>query len=90
MARNFFFVSFGLLCVVASYQLGADTARADWDRSLAGSVTGAQYDHVFDSDGHAWTINPYFGPVSRAPERDLVVSENRNDANLTPPADDSS
>ena len=31
MARKFFYVSLGILCLTAAYQLGAERARADWN-----------------------------------------------------------
>ncbi len=36
MARRFAYISFGILCLTAAYQVGAERAGAEWDASLAG------------------------------------------------------
>ena len=36
MAKKFACVSFGILCLVAAYQLGAERASADWNSTVVG------------------------------------------------------
>ena len=75
MAKRFAYVSFGILCLVAAYQLGAQRARADWDVSLSGDVVGTfGWDAVFDRAGQAWRLEPTHTPQwERAPTFDLPV-----------------
>jgi hypothetical protein len=75
MAKRFMFVSFGILCLVAAYQLGAEQARADWDPAVGGSVIGARFEIVYNGAGEAWMLSaPSIGGWSRQPESDLPVS----------------
>lgn len=53
MARRFFFVSMGILCLTAAYQLGARSARADVDPTNPGPVLIADIG-AWGADGSAW------------------------------------
>jgi hypothetical protein len=59
MARRFFFVCLGILCLVCAYQLGADRARADWDLTVPGQVVGGGPTNLgvwYTAAGEAWGI----------------------------------
>ena len=56
MARRFFFVCLGILCLVCAYQLGADRARADWDANAPGEIVGGGQRLWFTRDGEAWRL----------------------------------
>ena len=63
MAKRFAYVSFGILCLVAAYQLGAERATADWDLTSPGQIVGASgpADAVYTADGTAWFVDPEQG-----------------------------
>ena len=57
MARRFAYISFGILCLTAAYQLGAERASADWDQTLSGQVVGIDGAiRVWDNAGRGWTV----------------------------------
>jgi hypothetical protein len=68
MAKRFFYLSLGILCLVAAYQLGAERARADWDLQSPGQIVGANGpgESVYTADGTAWFVDPNGGGWIRA------------------------
>jgi hypothetical protein len=72
MAKRFFYVSFGILCLVAAYQLGAEQARADWDSTTSGVVVGGGGEVWYARDGVAWQLSSD-DTWRRWPEADLPV-----------------
>ncbi|GJM43332.1 MAG: hypothetical protein DHS20C21_01740 [Gemmatimonadota bacterium] len=60
MARRFAYVSFGMLCLVAAYQLGARDARADWDNDgpgfIIGAASGIGGGRVWTADGKSYRL----------------------------------
>jgi hypothetical protein len=65
MAKRFMYVSIGVLCLVAAYQLGAKRAAAEWDGSAAGiigmgalPVPGPNGGVFYGADGAAWIVGP--------------------------------
>jgi hypothetical protein len=71
MAKRFAYVSFGLLCLVAAYQLGAGRARADWN--VTGTIVGGDFRTYFAANGEAWTLNEGSRAWERNPTEDLPV-----------------
>ena len=74
-ARKFFFAALGVLCLVASYELGATRAEAEWDPNQPGRVIGYLGSMFIDSDGHAYTFRlSEVGAYDRVPMGDLPVA----------------
>ena len=71
MAKRFAYVSFGILCLVASYQLGVERAKADWDHSGTGAIVGGDFRTYFGAAGDAWRINHSTASWDRTEEFDL-------------------
>lgn len=77
MAKRFFFLCAGVLCLAAAYQVGTESARAEWDGSAAGSLVGGGFAAggpwiAFTSAGEAWSITPGAGWIRRV-DADLPV-----------------
>ncbi len=78
MARRFFYVSLGILCLTATYQLGAERAGAEWDGGSPGDIIGGAFAQGgawigFTSAGEAWSVTPAVGWI-RQFDFDLPVS----------------
>ena len=78
MAKRFFYICTGLLCLVIAYQIGAEGARAEWDGNAPGYVLGGAFAEGgpwigFTSVGEAWSITPAAGWIRRA-DMDLPVA----------------
>jgi hypothetical protein len=81
MAKRFAYVSFGILCLVAAYQLGAERASADWDPN--GQIVGVlAHNTVWTTSGEAWKFFTLPQGWTRQEENDLPVpaSEIRRDS----------
>ena len=72
MAKRFMYLSIGLLCLVAAYQLGAVNAEAEWDCSAAPGFCGGWAGMWFDSSGLAYSGMVHNGG-QREPDYDLPV-----------------
>jgi hypothetical protein len=72
MARRFFYISLGILCLVAAYQLGAERARADWDQESPGVIWGQSGRWFVTASGEAWE-GSYVHEWQRHPEFDLPI-----------------
>ena len=77
MAKRFMYISIGINCLVAAYQVGVEKARADWANGSAGQVAGIAHvssDNfaVWSQSGEAWVLlgNNWGG---RDPSMDLPV-----------------
>ena len=71
MARKFFFVCAGILCLMASYQLG--TLRAE---AQSGATAIVAMDHagwVLDNQGRVWNVGHQGVPWERTPVWDPPV-----------------
>ncbi|GJM43331.1 MAG: hypothetical protein DHS20C21_01730 [Gemmatimonadota bacterium] len=71
MAKRFAYVSFGILSLVAAYQLGTVRASADW--SGVGQIVGASGSFAYDSGGRIWRVGTD-GWERWSPDLDLPVS----------------
>lgn len=61
MARRFMYVSIGVLCLVAAYQMGAERARADWNPAggqiIGGDMVSANQSRWYTAAGEAWKLS---------------------------------
>ena len=73
MAKQFFYVCLGVLCLVAAHQLGVERAQADWDPSVSGEIVGVWAGVGFTRTGEAWTFWNAAEGWLRAPNHDLPV-----------------
>lgn len=73
MTRRFAYMSFGILCLVAAYQLGAEKAAADWDPSAPGQIVGVWSGVAFTANGEAWTFWTAIEGWQRDPAHDLPL-----------------
>jgi hypothetical protein len=71
MAKRFFYVCLGILCLVITYHVGADRARGEWNPS-GGWVIGVAFPYVWNTNGEAWEHHSTYGWRTR-PEVDLPV-----------------
>jgi hypothetical protein len=74
MARRFAHISFGILCLTAAYQLGAESATADWDPTGSGVVWGGTHGKYYGSAGDAWQVTTFPDRWNRDAEFDLPIS----------------
>jgi hypothetical protein len=70
--KRFAYTSFGLLCLAAAYNIGAQHARAEWNAAPAGRVVGGHGNFWYNTEGQAWNCQVSSGFV-RWPEQDLPV-----------------
>jgi hypothetical protein len=78
MARNFLYVSLGILALTLSYQIGAEQASADWNASALGQIVGlsagnGSQPRIFLRNGESRYVNPPFGLVRDVEWADLPV-----------------
>jgi hypothetical protein len=71
MSKRFFYISLGILCLVAAYQLGVERARAEWDVGAPGQIIGGAFTQdgpwvAITSSGEAWSVAPAVGWIRRA------------------------
>jgi hypothetical protein len=71
MAKRFFYVCLGLLCLISAYQLGAGAARGEWNGSASGKIIGGLHDIWYDTGGEAWQVTT--AGWTRAAEWNLPV-----------------
>ncbi|MBZ0269316.1 hypothetical protein K8I85_14275 [bacterium] len=62
MAKRFMYMSIGVLCLVAAYQIGVERARAEWSVGTGGQVIGGGVSATAESiwygtSGEAWTMS---------------------------------
>ena len=78
MAKQFLYVAAGVFLLVAAYQLGTETASAEWDASGPGHIIGGAFADGgpwigFTASGEAWSTTPAVGWFRR-PDLDLPVA----------------
>jgi hypothetical protein len=56
MAKNFFFMTLGILALALAYNLGAERARADWNPSAPGVIIGGSNYRWWDTSGECWKL----------------------------------
>ena len=74
MAKRFMYVSIGVMCLVAAYQLGVERARAEWNASAPGQIVGGADDRWYTSAGECWYARP--GGWTREATLDLPIPAN--------------
>ena len=71
MAKQFFYISIGILALTISYHFGAvNTAKADWDPMAMGEIVGVGGLWAYTASGEAWNIA---GQYYRDTIKDLPV-----------------
>ncbi len=75
MAKQFFYISIGILALAVAYHLIAvDPVEADWNTFAVGCFTGVDGNTWYSTSGEAWDVNGNTLEWYPAEDEDLPVS----------------